>query len=133
MQESTPHIHYSICPCLQTPTTIKCTIKPVLKHRSHQFTSSRMKIHPLRIIPLSTDEARLFKFCLSVTHENEFFISNAIGWALRQLASFPGHFLRGRKKWPGTICSRMRLDPQNLVYFPLVSTVVLRNMSFFVS
>ena len=30
------------------------------------------------------------------------------------LASFPGHFLRGRKKRPGTICSRMRLDPQNL-------------------
>ena len=24
------------------------------------------------------------------------------------LASFPGHFLRGRKKRPGTICSRMR-------------------------
>ena len=24
------------------------------------------------------------------------------------LASFPGHFLRGRKKGPGIICSRMR-------------------------
>jgi 3-methyladenine DNA glycosylase AlkD len=31
-----------------------------------------------------TDELRLFKFILENTHENEFFIRKAIGWALRE-------------------------------------------------
>jgi 3-methyladenine DNA glycosylase AlkD len=31
-----------------------------------------------------TDEQRLFKFILENTHENEFFIRKAIGWALRE-------------------------------------------------
>ena len=31
-----------------------------------------------------------------------------------RLASYPGHFLRGRKKRPGTICLRMRKITQNL-------------------
>ncbi|XP_005095911.1 uncharacterized protein LOC101854490 [Aplysia californica] len=31
-----------------------------------------------------TDEDRLFRYCLKVAHEEEFFIRKAIGWALRQ-------------------------------------------------
>ena len=33
-----------------------------------------------------TDEARLFAACRALTHEREFFIRKAIGWALRQYA-----------------------------------------------
>lgn len=33
-----------------------------------------------------TDEKRLFDYCLSLSHEKEFFIQKAIGWALRQYA-----------------------------------------------
>ena len=29
------------------------------------------------------------------------------GRSTLQVASYPGHFLQGRKKWPGTICLRM--------------------------
>jgi 3-methyladenine DNA glycosylase AlkD len=31
-----------------------------------------------------TNEARLFKFILENSHDNEFFIRKAIGWALRE-------------------------------------------------
>ena len=33
-----------------------------------------------------TDEDRLFRYCLSRGHEEEFFIRKAIGWGLRQYA-----------------------------------------------
>lgn len=33
-----------------------------------------------------TDEARLFRYCLARSHEKEFFIRKAIGWALRDYA-----------------------------------------------
>lgn len=33
-----------------------------------------------------TDQARLFKDCLTLAHEKEFFIQKAIGWALRDYA-----------------------------------------------
>ena len=61
------------------------------------------------------------------------------GVSRAQASLVPRPFFAGEEKRPGTICSRMRMDPQNLgildmpVYFPLVSTVVLRNMSVFVS
>jgi 3-methyladenine DNA glycosylase AlkD len=32
------------------------------------------------------DEQRLFKYCLTLSHEKEFFIQKAIGWALRDYA-----------------------------------------------
>ena len=31
-----------------------------------------------------TDTAQLFKHCLKLSHEREFFIRKAIGWALRE-------------------------------------------------
>ncbi|MBB3119974.1 DNA alkylation repair protein [Pseudoduganella violacea] len=34
----------------------------------------------------AVDEARLFRYCLSQAHEEEFFIRKAIGWALRDYA-----------------------------------------------
>jgi 3-methyladenine DNA glycosylase AlkD len=33
-----------------------------------------------------TDEMRLFRYALALSHENEFFIQKAIGWALRDYA-----------------------------------------------
>ena len=41
------------------------------------------------------------------------------------VASFPGHFLRGRKKGPGIICSRMREIPRELGYAWIVSVYLL--------
>ena len=35
-----------------------------------------------------TDEDMLFDFCLRRSHEKEFFIRKAIGWALRQYSKF---------------------------------------------
>ena len=34
------------------------------------------------------DQDRLFRYCLSCAHEEEFFIRKAIGWALRDYARF---------------------------------------------
>ena len=34
----------------------------------------------------NTDSARLFKYCVALAHEKEFFIQKAIGWALRDYA-----------------------------------------------
>ena len=36
----------------------------------------------------------LFKFCLSVAHEEELFIRKAIGWALREYAKTDGESVR---------------------------------------
>ena len=43
------------------------------------------------------------------------YISTYVATLARDIAraSFPGHFLRGRKKGPGIICSRMREIPRN--------------------
>ena len=42
-------------------------------------------LHQLNL-KTATDHQRLFQFCLSRAHEDEFFILKAIGWALRQYA-----------------------------------------------
>lgn len=42
-------------------------------------------LHQLNL-KIATDHQRLFQFCLSRAHEEEFFIRKAIGWALRQYA-----------------------------------------------
>ena len=42
-------------------------------------------LHQLRY-KTDTDEQRLFRYCLSRCHEEDFFIRKAIGWALRQYA-----------------------------------------------
>ena len=60
-------------------------------------------------------------------------------YAARTLASFPGHFFAGEEKTAWYNLFAHVPGSQNLgildmlVYFPLVSTVVLRNMSVFVS
>ena len=38
-----------------------------------------------------TDEMRLFRYSLALSHENEFFIQKAIGWALRDYARHAPH------------------------------------------
>ena len=41
-----------------------------------------------------TDTDLLFKFCLAVAHEEEFFIRKAIGWALRQYSWTDSHTVK---------------------------------------
>lgn len=63
-----------------------CTSQPSLLIKFG--CSLNLHCHPLSLPQLKykaeTDKARLFKFCLSVAHEEEFFIRKAIGWALRE-------------------------------------------------
>ena len=55
-----------------------------------------------------------------------------------RVASYPGHFLRGRKKQPGTICWRMCQITKNLgnsdthIYFQCTSIVVFRCKSVYI-
>ena len=78
---------------------------------------------------------------ISIFHDNRYAASPLESWEVYNytcLASYPGHFLRGRKKRPGTICLRMRQITQNLgnsdtrVYFQCTSIVVFRCMSVYV-
>lgn len=50
----------------------------------------------------STDQERLFRYAVALSHEKEFFIQKAIGWALRDYARHAPDAVRAFLSGPGT-------------------------------
>ena len=69
------HSHFYSSHVLSSPTGIY-----VFSHHcfSHTHTHTQLSYKT------DTDRTRLFKFCLAVADEDEFFIRKAIGWSLRE-------------------------------------------------